>query len=311
MIAILGPTACGKTHYATRLAADINGEIISADSRQVFRGMDIGTGKDLEEYVVDGRPVPYHLIDIRDAGEEYSVFDFVSDFHTAYADIVARKKTPILCGGTGLYLSAILQHYNFSKVPVDKAFHDEMQALEHAELIARLQALKPTHNTTDLDTKPRTIRALEIALHDVGVNTTTGAGLQPVPTAGTDYKSAPTPTTSASPEFPKISCDNVFALFPSREVVRQRITQRLETRLNTGLIEEVEKLIRQGVPTQRLLSYGLEYKFVTQYILGSISKDSLFEHLNIAIHQFAKRQMTWFRKMQREGVVMTIVEPLS
>ena len=285
MIAILGPTACGKTQYATRLATEMNGEIISADSRQVFRGMDIGTGKDLEDYVVDGQPVPYHLIDIRDPGEEYSVFDFVSDFHHAYNDIVSRKKTPILCGGTGLYLSAILQHYQFSKVPIDKAFHKEMQSLEHVDLIARLQALKRTHNTTDFETKARTIRALEIALHE---------------------KNQP------SPAFPNIPCETVLAIFPPREVVRQRITQRLETRLKTGLIEEVETLIKkQGVYESRLLSYGLEYKFVTLYLLGIISRHELFEQLNIAIHQFAKRQMAWFRKMQRDGVKMTIVEPLS
>jgi len=288
MITILGPTACGKTHYATRLAAEIDGEIISADSRQVFRGMDIGTGKDLNEYVVDEKPIPYHLIDIRNPGEEYSVFDFVSDFHIAYENIVSRKKTPILCGGTGLYLSAILQHYEFSKVPINSAFHEDMNKLEHADLIARLQTLKPTHNTTDFDTKPRTIRALEIALFE--------------------KKHMVAEPVEASACFPRIFCDKVFAIFPPREIVRQRITQRLKTRLNTGLIEEVETLIKQGVPTERLLSYGLEYKFVTLYLLGNINKDELFEQLNIAIHQFAKRQMTWFRKMQREGVNMSIVE---
>jgi tRNA dimethylallyltransferase len=285
MIAVLGPTACGKTHYATRLAAEIGGEIISADSRQVFRGMDIGTGKDLNEYVVDENPVPYHLIDVRNPGEEYSVFDFVSDFHKAYKNIVSRKKMPILCGGTGLYLSAILQHYEFSKVPINGAFHEEMNRLEHTDLIAHLQAIKHTHNTTDFETKQRTIRALEIALYEKNQH--------------------------AYSEFPKISCDTVFAIFPPRDTVRYRITQRLETRLNTGLIEEVENLIQQGVPTERLLSYGLEYKFVTLYLLGNINKNELFEQLNIAIHQFAKRQMTWFKKMQREGVKMTIVEPLS
>jgi len=231
MITILGPTACGKTHYATRLAAEIDGEIISADSRQVFRGMDIGTGKDLNEYIVDGKPVPYHLIDILDAGEIYSAFQFVSDFHVAYNDIVSRKKTPIFCGGTGLYLAAILQHYDFQK------------------------------DTPNL--------------------------------------------------FPKIHCEKILAIFPPRNVVRDRTTQRLKTRLNAGLIEEVEGLLKQGVSVERMFIYGLEYKFVTQYLLGEINKNELFEQLNIAIHQFAKRQMTWFRKMQREGVEMTIVEPLS
>ncbi|MCL2026987.1 MAG: tRNA (adenosine(37)-N6)-dimethylallyltransferase MiaA [Bacteroidales bacterium] len=285
MITVLGPTACGKTHYATRLAAKINGEIISADSRQVFRGMDIGTGKDLNEYNVDGKPIPYHLIDIRNPGEEYSVFDFVSDFQRAYQDIISRKKTPILCGGTGLYLSAVLQHYEFSKVPINQAFHKEMNQLEHAELIARLQNLKPTHNTTDLDIKERTIRALEIALHAVSKTS-----------APADYRAFRVPQGT------------VFAIFPERELVKNRITQRLKTRLNTGLIEEVERLIQQGVPSEKLLFYGLEYKFVTRYILGNISKTELFEQLNIAIHQFAKRQMTWFRKMQKEGVEMIIVE---
>ncbi|MCL2413720.1 MAG: tRNA (adenosine(37)-N6)-dimethylallyltransferase MiaA [Bacteroidales bacterium] len=232
MITILGPTACGKTKYAVRLAAEIDGEIISADSRQVFRGMDIGTGKDLDEYTVNGKSIPYHLIDILDAGEMYSAFQFVSDFHMAYNDIVSRNKKPVFCGGTGLYLSAILQHYNFQKTAPDAVF-------------------------------------------------------------------------------PKISCETVFAIFPPRDMVRKRITQRLKTRLNAGLIEEVEMLIKQGVSTERLLIYGLEYKFVTLYLLGAITKNELFEQLNTAIHQFAKRQMTWFRKMQREGVKMTIVEPLS
>ncbi|MDR2907421.1 MAG: tRNA (adenosine(37)-N6)-dimethylallyltransferase MiaA [Bacteroidales bacterium] len=284
MITILGPTACGKTHYATRLAAELDGEIISADSRQVFRGMDIGTGKDLDDYVVDGKPIPYHLIDIRNPGEEYSVFDFVSDFHAAYADIVSRGKTPVLCGGTGLYLSAVLQHYQFSKVPIDSGFHSEMNNLEHAELIARLQALKAVHNTTDFETKERTIRALEIALYE---------------------------QNNPILPFPKIDSKTVYAIFPPRETVRERITKRLKVRLNAGLIEEVETLIKQGVPSERLLSYGLEYKFVTLYLLGNINRAELFEQLNTAIHQFAKRQMTWFRKMQREGVEMTIVEPLS
>ncbi|MDR1951680.1 MAG: tRNA (adenosine(37)-N6)-dimethylallyltransferase MiaA [Bacteroidales bacterium] len=287
MIVVLGPTACGKTHYATRLAAEIDGEIISADSRQVFRGMDIGTGKDLNEYTVNGKSIPYHLIDIRNSGEEYSVFDFVSDFHTAYNNIVLQKKTPILCGGTGLYLSAILQHYEFSKVPIDKAFHEEMNNIEHVDLIARLQSIKTTHNTTDFETKERTIRALEIALYD--------------------KKHASIGSTIST--FPKISSEKIFAIFPPRDIVRQRITQRLRTRLNTGLIEEVETLIKNGVPTERLLSYGLEYKFVTLYLLGNINKTELFEQLNTAIHQFAKRQMTWFRKMQREGIEMTIIEP--
>jgi tRNA dimethylallyltransferase len=294
MITVLGPTACGKTHYATRLASKINGEIISADSRQVFRGMDIGTGKDLNEYTVDEKLIPYHLIDIRNPGEEYSVFDFFTDFHQAYNDIISRKKTPILCGGTGLYLSAILQHYEFSKVPIDKDFHEEMNRLEHANLIAKLQALKPTHNTTDLDIKSRTIRALEIVL--AGISTSSMSAV-----------AEPVEVTA----HPKIISETVFAIFPEREIVRNRITQRLKTRLNSGLIEEVENLIQQGVSTEKLLFYGLEYKFVTLYLLGKISKIELFQQLNTAIHQFAKRQMTWFRKMQREGVEMTIVEQFS
>ncbi|MCL2412686.1 MAG: tRNA (adenosine(37)-N6)-dimethylallyltransferase MiaA [Bacteroidales bacterium] len=232
MITVLGPTACGKTHYATRLAAEIDGEIISADSRQLFRGMDIGTGKDLDEYTINGKQIPYHLIDILEAGELYSAFQFVSDFHTAYNDIVTRKKTPILCGGTGLYLSAILQHYDFQK--------------DHPDFL-----------------------------------------------------------------FPKVPCEKILAIFPPRDVVRNRITQRLKARLNAGLIEEVQQLMKQGVTVERLFIYGLEYKFVTLYLLGKITKEELFEQLNIAIHQFAKRQMTWFRKMQREGVEMTIVESLS
>lgn len=284
MIAVLGPTACGKTRYAAHLAAKIDGEIISADSRQVFRGMDIGTGKDLNEYCVDGKNIPFHLIDIRNPGEEYSVFDFVSDFQAAYQSIVSRKKTPILCGGTGLYLSAVLQHYQFSKVPFEQGFHDEMQQFPHTELIARLQTLKPTHNTSDFETKARTIRAIEIALHSQN------------------------PVVS---EFPKFHCKTVFAIFPPRDEVRMRISKRLVNRLNAGLVEEVEGLIKLGIPPQRLLSYGLEYKFVTLYLLGTIHKTELFEQLNIAIRQFAKRQMTWFRKMQREGVKLTIVEPLS
>ena len=280
MITVLGPTACGKTKYAVKLAEKLKGEIISADSRQVFRKMNIGTGKDLEEYQINGKQIPYHIIDIKDPGEEYSVFEFKKDFEKAYQSIVEKGKTPILCGGTGLYLSSILQNYELKDVPLDANFHNEMQNHPHEELIQRLKKHQPLHNVTDIESKERTIRALEIALHK----------------ANEPLKNNP-----------KIEILDTIAIFPERDIVKKRITDRLKLRLNSGMIEEVESLIQDEVPKEKLIQYGLEYKYVTLYLSGELNKIELFEKLNIAIHQFSKRQMTWFRKMQKEGVKMTII----
>ncbi|GHV72625.1 tRNA dimethylallyltransferase 2 [Bacteroidia bacterium] len=276
MITILGPTACGKTRYAVQIAAENNGEIISADSRQVFRRMNIGTGKDLDLYCYQGQSIPYHLIDICEPGDNYSVYQYVQDFGKVYTDIVDRGKQPIVCGGTGLYLSAILQGYDFVEVPIDAAFHEAMNQLEHAVLIERLKALRTTHNTTDFVDKPTTIRALEIAQAE----------------AHRKHYSAQQKWHSAQ----------VIGLTMQREKLCHCIEQRLNERLTNGLIEEVETLIRSGIEPQRLINYGLEYKFITQYLLMQLTYDEMATKLGIAIRQFAKRQMTWFRRMERQGV---------
>lgn len=273
MIIILGPTACGKTHFATRTALEKNGEIISADSRQVYKGMDIGTGKDLNEYCVDGVSIPYHLIDILPAGEKYDVFRFQRDFDRVLADILDRGKLPILCGGTGLYLEAALSPYFLQEVPLNEALRKECEKIPLAELIPRLAALRPLHNSTDTNDRERCLRAMEIALFE----------------ANHSPKARPLPKYT------------IYGLQPSREILRQRITERLHQRLSQGMVEEVRGLLNAGIKAQDLLYYGLEYKYITQYILGEISYDVMVSSLNTAIHQFAKRQCTWFRRMEKRG----------
>lgn len=276
LLVILGPTACGKTTVATRIAHSLGGEILSADSRQVYRGMDIGTGKDLCDYVVDGEKIPYHLIDICKAGEKYNVFRFQHDFLNAYEDICSRNRVPIMCGGTGLYLESIIRGYRMSEVPQNPELRERLEKLTLEGLTALLKTYINLHNTTDVDTKQRAIRAIEI--QDYYVHT-------PMPER----------------EFPEIrSC--VVGLDLSRELRRERISRRLRTRLDEGMVEEIRGLIASGIAPEDLIYYGLEYKFVTMYVIGQLSYDEMFSQLEIAIHQFAKRQMTYFRGMERRGV---------
>ena len=281
MITILGPTACGKTALAVNLAAKTGGEIISADSRQVYRGMDIGTGKDLSEYNVDGKQIPYHLIDIEDAGQKYNLFRFQEDFNAAYEDIANRGVLPILCGGTGLYMEAVLKGYALSPVPQDDNLRKKLSTrplTELKELLIWLKARNGSvmHNETDVDTVSRAIRAIEIELHNLR---------HPVDTR----------------RLPAVN-SLIVGLDVDRDVRRERITARLKARLNEGMVEEVRGLLaKDGITKEDLMYYGLEYKYVTAYVVGEMSYEDMFRQLEIAIHQFAKRQMTWFRGMERRG----------
>lgn len=275
LLVVLGATATGKTSLAVNLAKDLNGEIISADSRQIYRGMDLGTGKDLEEYVVDGTLVPYHLIDIADAGYKYNVFEYQQDFVKVFEQISSRNKLPVICGGTGMYLEAVLSGYKLIAVPKDQEFRDEMEEKSMDELEMILRSYKEVHNNSDLETKKRAIRAIEIERYYVSH-----------PEIEMDY-----------PEMNPLLIGIKF----DRESRRQRITQRLKERLKSGMIEEVESLLKSGVSAEDLMYYGLEYKFLTQHVIGQLTYDEMFSGLEIAIHQFAKRQMTWFRKMERSG----------
>lgn len=275
LLTILGPTASGKTALAAHLAYEIDGEIISADSRQVYRGMDIGTGKDLSDYEIKGRHIPYHLIDIRDAGEKYTLFHYQQDFHRVFRDIADRKKIPILCGGTGLYIESVLKGYRLLDVPENPALRASLSRKTLEELTEILASYKKLHNSTDTDTKKRAIRAIEIA----------------------DYQ--------AKQQAEELTFDPIDSLIIGididRELRRQNISSRLKKRLDEGLIDEVKQLLQSGVTVEDLLYYGLEYKFVTLYVIDSLSYDEMFAQLETAIHQFAKRQMTWFRGMERRG----------
>ena len=276
MITILGPTASGKTPVAARLAAEIGGEIISADSRQVYRRMDIGTGKDLGEYGV----IPYHLIDIREPGTKYNLFEYQQDFFDAYQDIQSRGAVPILCGGTGLYIEAVLKGYHLFPVPQNQALRDSLEGKSLAELTQMLTDLKAKtgsnmHNTTDVDSCQRAIRAIEIETYNL---------------------EHPTPRR----ELPPVD-SIIIGIDIDRELRREKITRRLKARLEEGMVEEVKALLDEGIPADDLIYYGLEYKFVTEYLTGKITYDEMFTRLEIAIHQFAKRQMTWFRGMERRG----------
>lgn len=282
LICILGPTASGKTKYAVKLALETGGEIISADSRQVYRGMDIGTGKDIADYSADGISVPYHLIDIVNAGEKYNIFRYQRDFINAYKDIIARGKQPILCGGSGLYIEAATRGYALPEVPPDPQLRDELEKFTMEELSARLASMKSLHNVSDLDSKKRVIRALEIAVFE-----------------------------SKSPvirEEPLIIKTKYIGISVSRDERNARIDQRLKQRLQNGMIEEVERLIASGITPEDLIYYGLEYKFVTLYLTGKLTYVEMEFQLATAIHQFAKRQMTWFRGMERRGIHIEWVE---
>lgn len=274
LIVILGPTASGKTHRAVSLARAINGEIISADSRQVYSGMDIGTGKDIDEY----GDVPYHLIDICPAGYKYNLYEYLRDFDHVFADIKKRGKNAILCGGTGLYIESALNGLKLPEVPENKELRDELSAYSLEDLTKMLAAMKSMHNTTDVDNKKRAIRAIEIQTY---------------------YNAHPQAAAAAQPH--PISDALIIGIDIDREVRRQRISHRLDARLLAGMVNEIQELIRSGVKPEDLSYYGLEYKFVTAYVTGKISKEEMHDMLEIAIHQFAKRQMTWFRGMERRG----------
>lgn len=280
MITILGPTASGKTSVAAALALRTGGEIISADSRQVYRRMDIGTGKDLADYTIGDVHIPYHLIDIAEPGTKYNLFQYQQDFHTAYNDIRNRGKLPILCGGTGLYIEAVLGGYSLSPVPQNQQLRESLEGKSLDELTQMLVELKQKngsnmHNRTDVDTAQRAIRAIEIETYNL---------------------EHPTPERQMPPVDSLVIGINI-----DRELRREKITRRLKARLEEGMCDEIRSLIDGGVNPDDLIYYGLEYKFVTEYVVGKTSYEEMFRQLEIAIHQFAKRQMTWFRGMERRG----------
>lgn len=283
LIVILGCTATGKTNVAVNLASQIDGEVISADSRQVYKGMDVGTGKDLSEFTVDGRAIPHHLIDIVEAGSEYNVYKYQKDFLEAYEGIQKRGNQAILCGGTGMYLEAVLKGYRLLDVPEDATLRKRLADKSDKELVAELLTYKALHNTTDSIERDRIVRAIEVSI----------------------YKKD---NESLINDYPKIDTQ-VYGINFERGILKKRITERLKNRLkNEGMIEEVEGLIAAGVSPDRLKFYGLEYKLITQFLLGEIDRKEMFNKLNIAIHQFSKRQATWFRKMERNGVAINWID---
>lgn len=276
LISIVGPTACGKTALAVETAYELGGEVLSADSRQVYRDMNIGTGKDLAEYSRCGVCVPYHLIDIVNAGDKYNVFEFQRDFLAAYNDVRSRNAVPVMCGGSGLYVESVLKGYRLIPVPENLQLRKELEQKNLAELTEILSSYKTLHNTTDVDTVKRAVRAIEIE----------------------EYY-ARTPVEER--EFPLLK-PLIIGIDVERDVRRERISRRLRTRLDEGLVDEVRALLDKGVTSEQLLYYGLEYKFVTLYIVGAMKYDEMVCGLETAIHQFAKRQMTWFRGMERRGL---------
>lgn len=275
LITILGPTASGKTSLAAVLAARLKTEIISGDSRQVYRRMDLGTGKDLSDYVVDGYKVPYHLIDIVEPGYKYNVFEYQRDFLVAYEDIKARGLLPILCGGTGMYLESILKGYRLLPVPENKELRERLASKSLEELTDILSRYKKLHNSTDVDTVKRAIRAIEIE----------------------EYYLTQDVNARSFPEIHSL----IIGVDIDRDLRRQKITNRLKKRLREGMVDEVKALLEEGINPDDLIYYGLEYKYLTLYAVGKLSYDEMFSQLEIAIHQFAKRQMTWFRGMERRG----------
>ncbi|HPW70881.1 tRNA (adenosine(37)-N6)-dimethylallyltransferase MiaA [Bacteroides graminisolvens] len=275
LIAILGPTASGKTSFAATLAYELDTEIISADSRQIYREMDLGTGKDLADYTVNGKQIPYHLIDIAEPGYKYNVFEYQRDFLNAYQSIKQKGRLPVLCGGTGLYLESVLKGYQLIPVPENPELRTRLAGKTLEELTDILSTYKTLHNSTDVDTAKRAIRAIEIeeyyATHDLSAR-----------------------------EFPSIN-SLIIGVDIDRELRREKITKRLRQRLDEGMVEEVRQLLNKGIQPEDLIYYGLEYKYLTLYVTGEISFEEMFKQLEIAIHQFAKRQMTWFRGMERKG----------
>ena len=275
LITILGPTASGKTPLAAALADRLGTEIISGDSRQVYRRMDLGTGKDLVDYTVEGRQVPYHLIDIVEPGYKYNVFEYQRDFLKAYQEITAKNKLPILCGGTGMYIESVLKGYRLLPVPENPELRASLEGKSLEELTGILEGYKKLHNSTDVDTAKRAIRAIEIEEY---------------------YKQQPPEYR----EFPSLK-SLIVGVDIDRELRREKITRRLKQRLDEGMVQEVRGLLAEGIAPENLIYYGLEYKFLTQYAIGELTFDEMFHQLETAIHQFAKRQMTWFRGMERRG----------
>ena len=282
LITILGPTASGKTSLATALADKLNAEIISADSRQVYCGMDIGTGKDLADYTINGKHILYHLIDIVKPGYKYNVFEYQRDFLSAYNDIRQRGKLPILCGGTGLYIESVLKGYRLLPVPENPELRTRLSGMTLEELTALLRTYKTLHNTTDVDTPKRAIRAIEIEEY---------------------YRTAPVSERS----FPRLE-SLIVGVSIDRDLRREKITHRLRQRLDEGMVDEVRQLLDKGLTPDDLIYYGLEYKYITLHVIGQLSFDDMFTRLETAIHQFAKRQMTWFRGMERRGFVIHWVD---
>lgn len=282
LITILGPTASGKTLFSTALAAQLHTEIISADSRQIYRGMDLGTGKDLADYTINGQTIPYHLIDIVDPGYKYNVFEYQKDFLKAYESIKEKGCLPILCGGTGLYLESVLKGYKLMPVPENPELRSNLSDKSLSELTELLKQYKTLHNSTDVDTVKRAIRAIEIEEY---------------------YLKHPVPER----EFPELN-SLIIGVDIDRELRRERISRRLQQRLDEGMIEEVRNLIDNGVAAEDLIYYGLEYKYLTLYVIGQISYQEMYSGLETAIHQFAKRQMTWFRGMERKGFTIHWVD---
>ena len=275
LLTILGPTASGKTDLAAHVAYELGGEIISGDSRQVYRGMDIGTGKDLDDYVVNGRQIPYHLIDICEAGTKYNLFQYQEDFLQAYKDIERRDVQPILCGGTGLYIESVLKGYHLSPVPQNQHLRDSLSGQTGSNM----------HNSTDVDSCQRAIRAIEIFFFNVAA-------------------------TTENRTFPAID-SVIVGVSIDREARRAKITERLKKRLDNGMVEEIKGILNTGVKPEDLIYYGLEYKYVTEYVIGQLSYEEMFRQLEIAIHQFAKRQMTWFRGMERRGATIHWIDALQ
>jgi tRNA dimethylallyltransferase len=284
LLIILGPTASGKTHLATQIADRIDGEIISVDSRQVYRGMNIGTGKDLEEYTVNDKPIPHHLIDILDAGEKYNVNAFQQDFHNAYTKIINRRKVPVACGGTGFYFYALLKGHAYTEIPVNERLRHELDEMSFETLIALFESMETSYrNLADTSTRKRLIRAIEISRYLV---------------------QNPEKEISLKTDLATTYSTRIFGLDPPTEIRRERISQRLGFRLKNGLIEEVQALLTSGISAEDLIYYGLEYKYVTKYLLGEMPYDEMHKCLETEIHRFAKRQMTFFRKMEKDGVVI-------
>lgn len=290
MITILGPTASGKTHLATALAAEIGAEIISGDSRQVYKNMDIGTGKDLCDYTIAGKKIPYHLIDIVEPGTKYNVYEYQHDFFEVYEENCRRGINSILCGGSGLYIEAVLKGYELMPVPQNAELRAKLEGKSLNELTDMLIKLKSQndsnmHNTTDVDTAQRAIRAIEIEEY---------------------YKHTPV----SARQFPKLD-SLIIGVNLDREERRKKITNRLKQRLENGMIDEIQGLLDSGIPAENLIYYGLEYKFVTEYLIGKKTYNEMFEKLEIAIHQFSKRQMTWFRGMERRGFEIHWIDAMN